>query len=230
MRHSEILGNDLYAENDEYMPLRDVALNKLRTAILRGDLPPGRRLMEITLANELGVSRTPVREAIRKLELEGLVVVSPRRGATVAGITQEGVKNVLEVRRALEDLAVELACERMTGEDVERLKASQIKFCEAIDTNDIMHIAYADEAFHMCIYEASYNEKLILILANLREQMYRYRLEYIKDAAKRQILLVEHDRILNALVNRDVRAAKQCMREHLDNQEITVTSKIKESE
>lgn len=94
---------------DEYLPLRDVVFNTLRQAILRGELKPGERLMEIQLANKLGVSRTPIREAIRKLELEGLVLMIPRKGAEVAEITEKSLKDVLEVRRALEELAVEIA-------------------------------------------------------------------------------------------------------------------------
>ena len=96
-------------END-YLPLRDVVFNTLRTSILTGELKPGERLMEIHLADKLGVSRTPIREAIRKLELEGLVTMIPRRGAEVAQITEKNLRDVLEVRRALDALAVELAC------------------------------------------------------------------------------------------------------------------------
>ena len=99
---------------DEYLPLRDVVFNTLREAILRGELKPGERLMEIQLANKLGVSRTPIREAIRKLELEGLVLMIPRKGAEVAQITEKSLRDVLEVRRALENLAVQLACLRMS--------------------------------------------------------------------------------------------------------------------
>ena len=83
-------------EEDEYLPLRDVVFNTLRQAILTGEMKPGERLMEIHLANKLGVSRTPIREAIRKLELEGLVVMIPRRGAEVAQITWKNLKDVLE--------------------------------------------------------------------------------------------------------------------------------------
>ena len=93
---------------DEFLPLRDVVFNTLRQAILTGELKPGERLMEIHLANKLGVSRTPIREAIRKLELEGLVTMIPRRGAEVAQITEKSMNDVLEVRRALDALCVEL--------------------------------------------------------------------------------------------------------------------------
>ena len=99
---------------NEYLPLRDVVFNTLRQAILRGELKPGERLMEIQLANKLGVSRTPIREAIRKLELEGLVLMIPRKGAEVAEITEKNMRDVLEVRKALEELAVQLACEKIT--------------------------------------------------------------------------------------------------------------------
>ena len=107
---------------NEYLPLRDVVFNTLRQAILRGELKPGERLMEIQLANKLGVSRTPIREAIRKLELEGLVLMIPRKGAEVAEITEKNMRDVLEVRKALEELAVQLACEKITDEEIEEMK------------------------------------------------------------------------------------------------------------
>ena len=106
---------------NEYLPLRDVVFNTLRQAILRGELKPGERLMEIQLANKLGVSRTPIREAIRKLELEGLVLMIPRKGAEVAEITEKNMRDVLEVRKALEELAVQLACEKITEEEIEEM-------------------------------------------------------------------------------------------------------------
>ena len=102
--------NDFSVDMNEYLPLRDVVFNTLRKAILKGELKPGERLMEIALAERLGVSRTPVREAMRKLELEGLVVMIPRRGAQVANITEKDLNDVLEVRIALENLSIENAC------------------------------------------------------------------------------------------------------------------------
>ena len=100
---------ELKMDVNDYLPLRDVVFNTLRQAILRGEMEPGERLMEIQLAQKLGVSRTPIREAIRKLELEGLVIMIPRKGAEVAHITEKDMKDVLEVRSTLEELVVELA-------------------------------------------------------------------------------------------------------------------------
>lgn len=212
---------------NEYMPLRDVVFYTLRQAILKGELQPGERLMEIQLAKKLGVSRTPIREAIRKLELEGLVIMIPRRGAEVAGITEKNLRDVLEVRRSLEELAIELAVLRMKEEDIDRLEAARIGFKEAILTGDMIRIAGADEAFHDVIYNGTYNDKLVQLLNNLRDQIYRYRLEYIKDSTKRQILMIEHEGIVAALRKRDLEAAKKAMREHIDNQEITISRNLR---
>ena len=215
---------------NEYLPLRDVVFNTLRQAILRGELKPGERLMEIQLANKLGVSRTPIREAIRKLELEGLVLMIPRKGAEVAEITEKSLRDVLEVRRALEELAIELACQRMSEEEVGNLQKAQEDFKKAIAEGDAMKIAETDEHYHDVIYEGTQNAKLIQMLNNLREQMYRYRLEYIKDEDKRKILVLEHEKILKTVRERKVAEAKEAVREHIDNQEITVARNITEKE
>lgn len=110
--------NQFEINMDEYLPLRDVVFKTLRQAILKGELAPGERLMEIQLAERLGVSRTPIREAIRKLELEGLVLMIPRKGAEVAKISEQNLRDVLEVRRSLEELAIDLACQRMEPEEL----------------------------------------------------------------------------------------------------------------
>ncbi len=222
--------NHFNVSMNEYLPLRDVVFHTLRQAILKGELEPGERLMEIQLAEKLGVSRTPIREAIRKLELEGLVLMIPRKGAEVARISEKNLRDVLEVRRSLEELAIELACERMTEENIDELERVQSLFREAIHKGDAMTIAETDEHFHDVIYDGTHNDKLVQMLNNLREQMYRYRLEYIKDEDKRQILVVEHEHILAALRGRNIAEAKRAAREHIDNQEITVLHNIKEQD
>lgn len=215
---------------NEYLPLRDVVFNTLRRAILRGELVPGQRLMEIQLAEKMGVSRTPVREAIRKLELEGLVIMIPRKGAEVAHISGKNLRDVLEVRRALEELAGELACRRMTEEELRLLEKANRKFISVLGSDDITVIAQADEAFHGLIYQATDNERLIQMVNHLREQMYRYRIEHIKDRSQRKILVQEHQEIMQALAKRDVEAARKTIRNHINKQEITVAKNIKQQE
>lgn len=206
-------------ESDEYLPLRDVVFKTLRQAILKGDMEPGERLMEITLANKLGVSRTPIREAIRKLELEGLVHMVPRKGAIVASISEKDMRDVLEVRVTLEELAVKLAVYSMEESDIDQLKRAARNFESAVIARDIVDIVEADVMFHDVIYNKTNNGRLIQIINNLREQMYRYRLEYVKDARTHSILISEHQDIITALEKRDVDEAKKAVRQHIVNQE-----------
>ena len=215
---------------NEYLPLRDVVFNTLRQAILRGELKPGERLMEIQLANKLGVSRTPIREAIRKLELEGLVLMIPRRGAEVAEITEQNLRDVLEVREALEELSVKLACEHATQEQIEEMKQAAQVFKESLSGDDVTRIAEADVAFHDAINMATDNQKLIQILNNLREQMYRYRVEYLKDEKNFPILIREHSQIVEGLTAKDKTMLTAAMHKHVMNQATAVKEMIREQE
>ena len=211
---------------NEYLPLRDVVFNTLRQAILRGELKPGERLMELQLANKLGVSRTPIREALRKLELEGLVNMVPRKGAEVADITEKSLRDVLEVRKALEELSVQLACEKITEEEIEELKRVAERFKDTLNDQDVTKIAEADVAFHDVIYTATDNQKLILLLNNLREQMYRYRVEYLKKEEAYPQLIAEHEELIDNISKRNKEEATRIMCEHIDNQVATVINVI----
>ena len=211
------MGTDFEVTMNEYLPLREVVFNTLRQAILRGELKPGERLMEIQLANKLGVSRTPIREAIRKLELEGLVLMIPRKGAEVAEITEKNLRDVLEVRCALE-------------EGVRELRAAAETFESILNSDDITQIAQADVAFHDIIYAATDNRRLIQLLNNLREQMYRYRIEYLKKKECYPQLLNEHQTIIDAIAGHDKELATKFTSQHIKNQAETVVGTIREKE
>ncbi|MBO5371242.1 MAG: GntR family transcriptional regulator [Lachnospiraceae bacterium] len=221
---------DLELNANAYLPLRDVVFNTLREAILRGDLKPGERLMELQLAAKLGVSRTPIREAIRMLQQEGLAVTIPRRGAEVAGMTEKDMEDVLQIREALEILAVQLANEKMTDEQVEQLAEKVNAFEAALKTADLKLIAQADIEFHDFIYAAAENPKLLGMLNNLREQIYRYRVEYLKDEKNYPRLMEEHQQILDGLRRRDKEFVKKVTKEHVDNQANAVKNIIRMQE
>lgn len=209
-----------------YLPLRDVVFQTLRQAILIGELKPGERLMEIHLANELGVSRTPIREAIRKLELEGLVVMVPRKGAYVASISEQQLLDVLEVRRALETLSVSLACERITQNELDELKKACSEFEETTYSMDATGVARADVRFHDIILRATKNNRLVSLLNQISEQMYRYRFEYIKDTSNYSNLVKEHEELYYAMTNQDAERAVEVIRIHIDNQAAAVLKSI----
>lgn len=221
------MGDNFEVTMDEFLPLRDVVFNTLRKAILTGELKPGERLMEIHLANRLGVSRTPIREAIRKLELEGLVIMIPRRGAEVAQITEKSLKDVLEVRRALDALCVELACDRISAEETEQLRESCEEFERATETEDTAVIAKADVELHDIIVHATGNQRLIQLINNLSEQMYRYRFEYIKDEDRHDNLIREHRMIYESIAKRDKKRAAEAAKLHIDNQEKSIIRQIR---
>ncbi len=224
------MNDQLELNMDAYLPLRDVVFNTLREAILRGDLVPGERLMELQLAAKLGVSRTPIREAIRMLEQEGLAITIPRKGAIVAGMTEKDMQDVLEIREALEELSVQVACDKITEEEVARLRENMENFEDSLKSGDLKRMAEADVEFHDVIYQATDNLKLINMLNNLREQMYRYRVEYLKNPSNHEQLLREHEAIYRGIMEKDKDAVTEMIRKHISNQVDVVKNIIREQE
>ncbi len=202
---------------ENYKPLREIVFEYLRQSILDGKLEPGKRLMEIQMAEQLGVSRTPIREAIRKLELEGLVVMVPRKGAYVADVSIKDVLEVLEVRGVLEGLAASLAAERMTDDEIKDLTSIFNEFRACYENNDIEGLIEKDVEFHDCIFNGARNAKLNQIAQGLREQIYRFRVRYISRYNKAKELVDEHGNIFEAISNRDPELAYKCGINHIEN-------------
>ena len=204
---------------NEYLPLRDVVFNTLRDAILTGKLVPGERLMENQLADKLGVSRTPVREALRMLELENLVELVPRKGAQVLDMSEKDIVNILEVRSALEGLATSVACKKMSKEDLQQLKNLEVDFEKAVADNDVEHFVDIDEDFHDLIFAATENDKLISIFRNLRIQLYRYRMAQAKNNETSMSTIVAHHRsIIRAIENHDSEEGASIAQGHIKYQ------------
>ena len=178
---------DFQLEMNEYLPLRDVVFQTLRQAILKGELKPGERLMEIQLAQKL------------------------------------------EVRAALEELAVCDACENITEEQILALKEAADNFQAALESDDLVKCAETDMAFHEIIYSATNNKRLLQILNNLREQMYRYRMEYLKEPGTHKLLLKEHEAIYSALKKHDKAEAGSAIRIHIENQRRSIISSLRDA-
>ena len=204
---------------DSYKPLRDIVFEALREAILSGSLAPGERLMEIQLAEDMGVSRTPVREAIRKLELEGFVVMIPRKGTYVAGLSMKQMSEVFEVRAALEELAVDLSAERISDEELEQLEHLLISISDEMVKDDIETIVKLDEEFHDLLYKTARNSRLSSAINHLTEQMHRYRTASLSYPGRLKSALEEHRNIVEAIARRDGDAARKAAREHMDTAE-----------
>lgn len=214
---------------NDYKPLREVIFISLREAIIIGELRPGERLMEVQLAEKMGVSRTPVREAIRKLELEGLVDMIPRKGAHVAELSVKDIMDVLEVRASLDGLATALAAERITDDELKELNHINGQFSSYIEKENLNGSVKKDVEFHDIIYKASRNDKLIAILSNLREQVQRFRVIYLKDYNSPKNLIKEHNDIYDAVSSRTIESARAVAKTHILNQEKTILSSIKKT-
>ncbi len=204
---------------DNYKPLREIVFETIREAIIVGDLEPGERLMEVQMAEELGVSRTPVREAIRKLELEALVIMVPRKGAYVADISMRDLADVFEIRGALEGLAAGLAAERATEEEIEELERMLVKISDTIEKNDVRETIELDTQFHELLYSASRNERLRGILSQLREQIHRFRLQSLGRPGRMRVALEEHRSIVEAVAERDPDIAQERASAHIESAE-----------
>ena len=202
---------------DAYKPLREVVSETLRQAIQDGVLKPGERLMEIPLAEELGVSRTPIREAIRKLELEGFVVMVPRRGTYVANIS-------------LKDITAGLAAERITEEEIETLERMLVEIGDHMENKNMESVVAADVEFHEVLYRASRNERLADIVHNLREQTYRFRSFSMNQPGRLRKTWEEHRQLVEAIASHNAAQARKLARIHMEHSEQTLLQGMEESQ
>jgi len=207
---------------DSYQPLREVVCESLREAIRSGVLKPGERIMEIQLAEELGVSRTPVREAIRKLELEGYVVMMPRRGTYVASMSIRDINEIFEIRTALESLSNGLAADHITDDELEHLQRLLVIIGGYIKEGNIEKIVETDIEFHDLLYHAARNERLVGIISNLRDQLTRFRTLSMSYPGRLEETLEEHRLIVDAIADGDRKAASRAAERHMENSEKTL--------
>ncbi|MDD2421619.1 MAG: GntR family transcriptional regulator [Heliobacteriaceae bacterium] len=204
---------------DTQRPLRDIVFENLREAIKTGVLKPGERLMEIQLAEELGVSRTPVREAIRKLEQEEFIVMVPRKGAYVASVSVKDITDVFEVRAALEALAAGLAAQRVTDAELDTMERLLVRHSSSTEDENLGSMVVGDIDFHDLVYRASRNRRLMTIINNLREQLQRFRTTSLGHPGRMKEALDEHRKMVEAISDRNVELAQTLAWEHIENAE-----------
>lgn len=196
-------------------PLREAVFEILRNAIIDQTLKPGQHLMEVQLAEQLGVSRTPVRESIRKLENEGFVTMIPRKGAFVTPFSIDDLSEMMEIRSALEALAAKLAAENADENQIEELKECNELFKIAIKENQLDNIIDNDVVFHEALYRASGNTKLTNMVHQLQDQMTRLRIVYVNYVDDKEHLIKHHERIIDAIENKRPREAAEEALKHI---------------
>lgn len=210
----------------EHYTLHQRIYYKLRELIELGKLPAGMQLDERTLAQELAVSRTPLREAIASLVEEGLVERRPYRGNFVRTFTAKQVNDLYWVRQALEGLAIRLAVSNITEDDLEQIRAILDEAQEALEHNDMAAYSLADQRFHETIALLSGNEILIESLNRLKRQIQIVRIGANRDPRVVRRTALERPRILAALEARDADLATRLLEEHIDGVRRSVVALI----
>jgi DNA-binding GntR family transcriptional regulator len=198
---------------EDQSPLHDRVVMQLRQAILSGRLKPGERLVEGHLADELGVSRNPVREAIRALASEGLIEVTARRGAAVATMTEQEARETIEVRALLEGQNARLAARRQDGEIIKRIEAVLSKGTAAVAAKRFDQLSDLNQRFHGELAAAGQNTVLGDILQRLRERTAM--LFAPMDPGRQARSWEEHAAILRAIIDGDERTAATLAAEHV---------------
>ncbi|MGP1441970.1 MAG: GntR family transcriptional regulator [Anaerovoracaceae bacterium] len=201
----------------EHKPLRELVYEELRMLIMTGQIKPGVRMMEIDLADSMGVSRTPVREAIRQLEKDNLVTIEPRKGAYVSDISPYDLNEMLVVREPLEGLAIQLAADRMSTDDVDVIRGVNFDYEEALQSGDTEKLIQLDTQFHSLITKGSGNPYLIELCQQVQERVLRFRYVYFKSIKRAEDIIEEHNAILEMLQKRDGKGARKCMESHILN-------------
>lgn len=200
------MSNDLpatsgQATGDRYRALSELVADHVRTAILDGGLQPGERLIEDSLARELEVSRHPIREALRVLSQEGLVEISPRRGATVSSVTPREAGEAFEVLATLEGLASYLAATRSDAEVVADLTGIVTRARQAQVRDDLDQLAELNRDFHLRVLAAGGNRPLAEMVSPLRKRIYWYQAALAR--RRQDQSWVEHQEILDAIADGD---------------------------
>jgi DNA-binding GntR family transcriptional regulator len=198
--------------------LHELVYRRLRQAIVDGTLRPGARLVESELGVRMGVSRSPVREALRRLEQENLVVLTPRRGVRVAEAVSElsQFQEMFDVRAALEALAARLAVRRATAAQVSRIGAAIRRMERAVEAGDLHGIIHADADFHRQLVLSAGNPTLERMLSSLLDQIQRMRLVIHARPENSRLALAEHRAVLAAIVRRDESAAVAHIEGHVE--------------
>jgi DNA-binding GntR family transcriptional regulator len=189
--------------------------DNLKQAIIKGNIAPGEWLVESHIAQMLGISRTPVREAIHKLERERLIERQPRGGFTVLGFNREDIEETFGIRSVLEGYAARLATDKHRPKELDALEKKIDKFQECLSRKKMEALPEINTEFHDLLYELSKSPRLIHIINGLRDQIFRYRQMILRDNRFANISNEDHKKMLAFMRRRDAEGVERIVREHI---------------
>jgi DNA-binding GntR family transcriptional regulator len=187
----------------------------LRMNIIRGSLPAGSRVVESRTADELGISRTPVREALHKLEREGLLARQPRGGYVVLGLSRDDIEETFGIRSILESYAARLAALKHSAVELEPLEQKITVYQAHLDRGDFAALPKINTAFHDQLYALSRSPKLIHMINGLRDHIFRYRQIILQKEQMARQSNADHQLMLDAIKQRDGDSVERLVREHI---------------
>ncbi|UCG39006.1 MAG: GntR family transcriptional regulator [bacterium] len=198
----------------KHKTLREQIASSLRESIIKGELHPGQKLTEPELADRLGISRTPIREAFRQLESEGFLTVIPRRGAVVSSISQEEIEDFYEIKSLLEGYAARIAASRITARDIEKLEKLNDQLLELARQEDVEAFFRKNNEFHNTFIALCGNDKLLEIRLGLVQRFLRFRLQALSVPGRLMKSVEQHKLIIDALSRKDGNLAESLVVEH----------------
>lgn len=203
-------------DSHSHRPLREIVYEELKMQILTGKITPGTRMMEVELAESMGVSRTPIREAIKKLEQEGLVTIEPRKGAYASQISVKDMVDILEVRQDMEGLAAQMAAYRMTPKQMKELESISIAYNKAVEESNMADMIKYDTEFHNLIVESCDNSILTMMINQLQELLLRFRYVYYDNIKRAEKMPSEHSMIMEGIKDGRSDAARAAAEMHIE--------------
>jgi DNA-binding GntR family transcriptional regulator len=227
------MNNKLHSEDRKRKKkklLREQVYTSIKGAIIGGEFEPGRRLIEEKLAEDMKTSRTPVREAIQKLEKEGLIYRLPRGGFAVKGVSEDEVEEVFGLRGILEGYAGYLATARMDEQELRALEEVIAKEEQCLVSMNAEEFIRLDGEFHDILYKAAKNNRLYGLLNDLRDYMYRYRVIILRYQRKPQLAVQDHKEMVSSIKSKNARQVEKLVRKHMTRGKEVIKKKIRQGQ
>lgn len=206
----------------------ELVYDLLKQAIVNGKLQPGSELVTSKLAEEMGISRMPIRESLKKLEAEGLVIVIPHKGAIVTPISRKDIDEVLTIRSNLESLAAKLVCPLLDETDIELLKEKLAEMKNSFKNQNFVAMGILNREFHDLIYDRCPNELLRHYINELWNRSFRLRVLFVICKSRTVDSIKEHEEIIAALQNKDEILTEKLMRQHVLNAQQAFMEKLED--
>ena len=200
----------------ESRPIREIAYEVLKKAIITGEIPAGERIVETEYADRLHISRTPLREALRKLERDGLVEYVMRRGVVVRAFTIEDVREIYTIRNALEMLTLESIIENTTPEDISSLREKLAVMDQLLEKDDVEGLSPLAREFHWQLTSISQQKRILRVIESQDQYIRRFSAMSIRQENRRSAAHQEHHQLVDYMESRDLPKFKELMKSHIE--------------